>query len=224
MLPNFREVIDLSELKKSLSVCKDEGLSFIVWKNDSNIRLTLDATLKNFFISKAILAVIQVDDTFNLNLNETVYLYQENLKLLFKGNIVKKDKKSFNLQLESKLFLEEKRNITRFVFDKLLFEGYFEVKNEYLEKTKKFKAEIKDVSTIGYSFYISANRGGLFSIGSIITLGKIENISFPNPLKGIIRHITPNKDSFGQTQFLVGVELDKESGLLSDVFAQMNFS
>ena len=222
MLPNFREVLDLNELKKSLSICKDDALSFIVWKNNSEIRLTLDATLSNFFIAKTILAIIQVDNTFKLDLNETVYLYQENLKLLFKGNIVKKDKKTFNLQLESKIFFEEKRNITRFVFEKILFEGFFEVTNEYLDKKKKFKAEIKDVSTIGYSFYITANRGGLFRVGSIITLGGIEKISFPSPLIGTIKHITPNKDSFGQSQFLVGVELDSVSSVLSDVFSEMN--
>jgi hypothetical protein len=222
MFPNLREVLDINEVKNSLAICKDEALSFIVWRNNSNTRLTLEAIVTNFFISKNVLAVLEVDDTSNLDLNETVYIYQENLKLLFKGVLVKKDKKTFNLQLESKLFLEEKRKISRFVFEKILFDGYFEVFNELLDKTKKFKAEIKNISNTGYSYIISANRGNLFSVDSQIKLTQIEKVSFPEPLEGTIKHISPKKDNFGQTELHIGVLFDIESEILNEVFSQMN--
>jgi hypothetical protein len=221
MFPNLREVNDLNEVQSALSVCKDEVLSFIVWKNSSNDRLTLKATLNNFFITKNTLAILDVENTSNLSLDETIYIYQEKLNFLFKGIVVKKDKKSFSLQLESKLFLKEKRDIKRFVFDRILFDGFFEVLNELVDKNKKFKAEIHNVSTSGYCFSVAANRGGLFSIGSMILLSKIEKVEFPQSFEGTVKHITPRKDSFGQTDLYVGVQFNKESQIIKDVLAYL---
>ncbi len=223
MFPNLREVLDISEVKNALDTCKSEALSLVIWKNESNTRLKQNSILIDYFHNNInTLAMLSFEDTSFIIKNEIIYLYQSDLKFLFKGIVVKIDKTSITLRLESKLFLEEKRINKRFIFKQVIFTAELEIHNTQKELNKKFIAQINNVSKAGYCFSVTAGRGSLFGIDTKINFTKLDKVLFPVPILGVVRHITPQKDDFGQTQLRVGVKFIKESELFNDVFEELS--
>lgn len=219
MLNNLRELRDLKKIKTVLNDCKKFSYPFMLWQNVNKKRIQALGKIIQTNYKDNIFVELESDFAKNINAHEIVFLFQEKLNLVFKGFIKSISDNSFILQLEPKLFLEEKRDNPRFDFLKLQFFAHMEI--EYKGSKKKLSLQLENISQCGMCICANLKRKDLLKKDSKINLIGIESIQFPMIIQGKIVHITISKNDLGQAKLFIGVSFDKKSPIIQEVITSI---
>jgi len=224
MLENLREVDNIVEVGSALRECKGKTMPFILWNNQTDGRQKVDSFIDEIVIKgKRIVLLLSLNDKCILTTGDNVYLFQESMKMLFMGIVLSKKAGKVKIKLSPKFFLEEKRTITRFEFQKMEVNATIVKVNKDNENPKKEKVNLKDVSEFGFGFTISPHKAETFFIDEEIGIVAIDKLKLPSPILGTIVHKSPIKSEDMQiSKIKIGVCFKVVSKMLSEVMKEFN--
>ena len=208
MLENLREASSIEEVLSVLDHCSKKKLGFTLWQTIKGQRVQSICNIVFFTDRNPCNIVVEIEDQVKYLKEDIIYLYQEELKFLFKGKINSIKANRISITSSGELYLKEKRETPRIVFDDISFvlKVHYEDRNSF---QKSFEADLLDLSEKGACFCIPAQRGSMVFEGMELNLFALESIEFQNEIKAKISYIKPFKTKFGQTDLRIGVEFEK---------------
>lgn len=219
MFPSLREITDQKNVKNTLTSCAQEQTPFFIWIKEGEERIKSEAVLSDVQFSKVIIGVFKDTSLTDKYVNTDVFLYHEDKKILFKGRIQSVTEGDLSIEIDPKIFLQEKRNRGRFYFKKI--DVVVKVQVEGVNSDKNFYANLSDISEEGMCFEVLESKGFEFDIKSQVKLINIEGIKFPEKISGAIAHLTTFKDTAGENLQKVGVAFEESNPIIGEVMLVM---
>jgi len=211
MLPEFRIVNKIAEVTNALARCESEGYELLLWQNINDKRVQTTCSIHHYSKNNNLKIELVLAASVKFDNSKDFFLYQEDLKFLFKGSFSIETKSKLILDLDNKLYLKENRESTRFIFENVSFEVTLDYIDQSTQKKKTFKAELVDISDSGFSFIVPASRSTSIYENMQISLRCLESIKFSKPIIGNIRYNIASKVKFGVTDIKYGVSFRDKS-------------
>ena len=211
MLPKFRQINSAQETLNALNLCIAESHKFCVWQSIDDKKSLCQAVVISVTQSTPFVIEIRFDKGFKLDLSKEIFLFQDKLSFLFKGKIYNQAKNSISIAVESKYYLKEKRGSSRFKFENVSFDVFFDYIEQSTRLKKSFRAELVDISETGLCFTVPAHKGVLFYEEMVLCFKALESIKFHKPIMGSIVYLKSSKTKFGQTDLKFGVSFKERS-------------
>lgn len=222
MFPNLREITDQKNVKNTLMSCAQEKTPFFIWIKEDDDRIKSEAVLSEISFEDKIIGSFK-DTSLNADkVNIDVFLYHEDKKILFKGKITGASDGNLTIEIDPKIFLQEKRKRGRFYFKKI--DVVVKLQVQGINDGKSFFTNLSDISEEGMCFEVLQSKGYEFDIKSQVKLINIEGIKFPEKILGKIVHLTQFKDPAGEKLQKVGVAFDESNPIIGEVMLVMGNS
>lgn len=209
---DLRESKNSKELVKYISQAIANKNDFLLWQNIEGQKVVSKGQIiKHSLEHNQIKIEVLVEHTQNVQTSLKLFIFNAESKILIKTKIKKISSHKIRLIVVDKFYLAEQRLIKRYNLQQKMYFADIERTIEQQQKQKRERVQLKDISDIGFGFYITSNRAIFFQPNSAISFNSIGGIPLPSPIKGIIKHITPveAKHDLNNKLLLVGVKFNE---------------
>ncbi len=217
ILGDFRPAGSLKEFYDELEIIKKNKSRVLVWqKVNSNKRTTYYGIMKSYLANKIKTSInLEIEDAIKFDKGSEIFIYVEELGLLFKGQYDSFVNNSLKIVAEDKVLLKEKRENQRMVFNytkvlvDILLEGKIPFNN----------VKLKDITELGIGLICNEKLMKGLKKGMGVEITSINSVQLPQTISGEIVHRSkPSKHNrIASGHYQIGVLYQKPSKLIKKV-------
>lgn len=215
MQDEFRLAGNIEEFLNQLESLKGHSKNLLIWQSSKQKKSKLKASFKSVETqTDRMIVSIVLEDIISFIQKDPIFIYDEKLGLLFKGQYEFCVNKNLKLAVDDKVYLKEKRKHTRHAFHYTKVEGHLNYQGINIGNLL-----IKDINELGAGVIASKTITDKLKVGLEVALTHIHVVELPRPITAKIVHITPYKKvrGLGKDAFLLGIKFTKKSKLIDKV-------
>jgi c-di-GMP-binding flagellar brake protein YcgR len=199
--PNYNEIIEIFQTIKS------QNSTLMMWQNKIYERVKTEVYISRIdTINKTITTKPTTQDNFKFSKSFTIYLYRDDISLLFKTTNNSISNNTIILNIPSDIRLLEKRKYPRIKLTKDKNVATIQKTQGYKKQQKNYKFQIIDVSRTGIALIVYSHELSLFNKSSEVILNQINDNYLDEPITGSVAYFKKIKSKVtGSNIFRVGI-------------------